>query len=316
MRAYRDRQAPFDSMICVLRATTVVDGSVQRMGDSLRVRVDLIDGLSDTYVDSLSLERPLADFLSLEREVAQQVAAKLRRQMGRDVRLRGTISGTGSLRAKDLMLKAGSAREDAGCWPSSSRPEDTDTAIETLGRADSLLALAQAEDPRLASAAGRAGWIAHDRADLMSGPARLQHHRARPSLAEEAVRRAPTSPEAMDLRGTLRWEQVTVQQGGSTDSVRLDRAEADLRAAVDRDSTLAGAWATLSYLFWFKGSTAEAELAGRRALREDAYLADARGVFDQLFFADLMLGDFPQAEEWCRRGRASFPATGGSSSAS
>src|SRR5439155_14328392 len=72
-------------------------------------------------------------------------------------------------------------------------------------------------------------------------------------------------------------------------------------------STLAGAWATLSYLLWFKGGTAEAELAARHALREDAYMADARGVFNQLFFADLMLGKYAEAEEWCQRGRASFP---------
>src|SRR4029078_10594876 len=74
VRAYRDRQVAFDSMVSALRVTTVIDGSVQRSGDRLRVRVDLIDASSDTYRDSLSLERPLSDFISLERDVAQQVA--------------------------------------------------------------------------------------------------------------------------------------------------------------------------------------------------------------------------------------------------
>src|SRR5206468_8589396 len=60
VRTFRDRKVPFDSMVSVLRASTVIDGSVQRSGDRLRVRVDLIDAPSDTYVDSLSLERPAA----------------------------------------------------------------------------------------------------------------------------------------------------------------------------------------------------------------------------------------------------------------
>jgi serine/threonine protein kinase/tetratricopeptide (TPR) repeat protein len=307
VRAYRDRQVTFDSMVSALRVTTVIDGSVQRSGDRLRIRVDLIDAPSDTYLDSLSFERPISDFLSLEREVAQQVAAALRRQMGKDVRLRGTMSGTRSARAKDLMLKAQSARGDAQALSEHSRPEDTRTAIEALGRADSLLALAQAEDAGWLRPTVERGWVAHDRANLVNGPARAEDIDRGLRFAEKAARSEPDNPELLQLRGTLRWEQVTVQQGDSADSARLGRAEADLRAAVDRDSTLAGAWATLSYLLWFKGSTAEAELTGRRALREDAYLADARGVFAHMFLVDLWLGDFGQAEEWCRRGRTSFP---------
>jgi tetratricopeptide (TPR) repeat protein len=217
------------------------------------------------------------------------------------------MSGTRSARAKDLMLKAQSARDDAEALAEHSRPEDTRTAIEALGRADSLLALAQAEDPGWGRPTLERGWVAHDRANLVTGPARGGAIEQGLRFAAEAARRGPATPELLQLRGTLRWEQVTVQQGDSADSVRLGRAEADLRTAVDRDSTLAGAWATLSYLLWFKGSTAEAELAGRRALREDAYLVDARRVFEHLFLADLMLGDFGQAEEWCRRGRTSFP---------
>ena len=63
----------------------------------------------------------------------------------------------------------------------------------------------------------------------------------------------------------------------------------------------------MGFLHWFMGSTTEAELTGGRSLREDPFLTGARGIFGRLFLADIMLGDFGQAEEWCRRGRASFP---------
>jgi serine/threonine-protein kinase len=309
VRAYRDHPVAFDSMVKELRVATVIDGSIQRSGDRLHVRVDLIDAASDTYVDSLSIERPIGDFLTLERDVAQQVAAALRRRMGRDVRLRGAMAGTRSPRAKDLMFKAQRARDDAKLMAEHSRAEDTRTAIESLERADSLLALAQVEDPAWMRPVIERGWVAYDRSNLVDGPARDAALQRGVEFAEDAARRAPVTPELLQLRGTLHWQQVGVQQGGAADSMRIHQAESDLRAAVDRDSTLAGAWATLSFLLWYKGSTAEAELAGRRALKEDAYLTNASRVFMHLFLVDLWMGDYNQAREWCRRGRTSFPGS-------
>jgi TolB-like protein/tetratricopeptide (TPR) repeat protein len=307
VRPFRDRDTPFDSMVAALKVTTVVDGSVQRNGDRLRVRVGLIDARSDSYVDSLSIERPVAEFLGIERDVAEQVAAALRRRLGRDVRLRGLTTGTLSPRAKELVLKAHGAMDDADDLGERSHPEDLAAAREALDRADSLLRVAEAEDPGWLGPTIERGWIAIRRASLIAGPARAAALQAGLRLAEEALRRRPASPEALELHGRALWELVGLSQGGVGDSVRLHRAERDLRSALSQDSTLARAWGTLSFLLWYRGRTAEAELAGRRALRVDAYLADARSIFEQLFFTALMLGDYPQARQWCHRGRLSFP---------
>jgi tetratricopeptide (TPR) repeat protein len=126
-------------------------------------------------------------------------------------------------------------------------------------------------------------------------------------LAEEAMRRGPSNPDALELRGTLRLQLVKEQQAAPEDPDRLKKIEADLRAALDRDSTRTTAWATLSYLLWYKGSTAEADLAARRALQEDSYLSEALGIYLALFFNDLMLGKFTRAAEWCQRGHLTFP---------
>jgi tetratricopeptide (TPR) repeat protein len=88
---------------------------------------------------------------------------------------------------------------------------------------------------------------------------------------------------------------------------RMQRAESDLRVALDQDSTLTIAWGTLGDLLWTKGSAAEAVIASRRALEADAYLGEAYTIYRDLFFSDLMLGNFPEAGEWCRRGRVTFP---------
>jgi TolB-like protein len=305
VKPYRDREVPFDSMVATLGATTVVDGSVQRSGRELQIRAQLIDAHSGTYVDSISLVRPAGDISGLESPVAQGLAAALRRQLGRQSRLQSTLS-TRSQLARSLVLKAQSAREDAKAIAQQPHVQDLPTAVESLRRADSLLALAQVADTGWLRPLVDRSWVLYDRARLLKGEEQRSANQTALRLAEEAVRRWPSSPEALELRGTLRWEQLRQQEGAADNPALVRQSEADLRAALDADSSRVKAWATLSFLLWYKGSTAEAEIVARRALREDAYLEEGAAVFDRLYFADLMLGRFDQAAEWCRRARLSF----------
>ncbi|MFL5494374.1 MAG: protein kinase domain-containing protein [Gemmatimonadales bacterium] len=304
---YRDRRVPVDTLVAALQVNTVIDGSVQRWGDRLRVRIQVIDAGTDTYLDSLSLERPITGAVTFERAIAQEVAAGIRRQLGRELRLRSAPLGTANAMAGELARKAQRAREDARAIADSPHPEDFATARETLVRADSLLRLAEAADRMWLRPTIERGWIAADRAGLLTGDARTAALREGLLLSEAALRRDPTSAQALELRGTLRSRLVSELQTAPDEPDRVQRAEADLRAALDRDSTLATAWTTLSDLLWIKGSTAEAAMAARRALEADAYLAEGKSVYKYLFFSDLMLADFAQAAEWCRRGRLTFP---------
>ena len=227
--------------------------------------------------------------------------------MGREVRLQRAGIGSRIDAAQALARKAQRAREDAREIAESPHSEDVATALEGLRRADSLLALAQLADPRWGHPWIDRGWVAADRAELSAGPERARALRDGLRLAEEAVRRLPQSAEALELRGTLRARLVAELQTAPEERDRIGRAEADLRAALDRDSTLIRGWEALANLLWSKGSIAEAAVASRRALQEDAYLTEAPGIYHELFYDDLMLGNFAQAAEWCRRGRVALP---------
>ena len=304
---FRGRRVPVDSLVARLRVTTVVDGSVQRWGDRLRLRVQLIDALSDTYLDSLSTELPVAEATGSERALAQQMAARIRRDMGRQVRLVSAGLGTRSTRAQELARRAQREREDARAIAESPDVEDFGTARDALRRADSLLVLAQAADPEWPHARIARGWVIADYATLETGEARVGALRRALTVADEAVGRGPDDPRALELRGTLRLRLVNELQAAPDEPDRMRRAEVDLRAALARDSTLTRAWAALGDLLWTKGSTAEAVIASHRALEEDAYLSEAYLIYRDLFFSDLMLGNFAGAGEWCRRGRVVFP---------
>jgi len=306
VRPFRRHPVPFDSMVSALGVSLVIDGSVRRLRDTLQVSVDLVDAASGTIVDSVSARRPITDFGALERTLALQVAAALRRKMGREVRLRDDVAGTGSGPAHELLLKARRARDEAAALaaePVAALPG----ARAALRRADSMLALAAQADPRWLLPVLDRGWVARDLALTLSGRDRVDVLEVGLRFADEATRRAPASTAALVLRGTLRWHLVAELETVPPDSIQLREAESDLRSSLDRDSTLAGVWATLSYLLWLKGDFAGSARAAQRALREDAYLDDAQDVFLQAFFSTLMLGDFGQAGEWCRRGRLASP---------
>ncbi|MFL5537368.1 MAG: BTAD domain-containing putative transcriptional regulator [Longimicrobiaceae bacterium] len=307
VKPYRDRPAPFDSLVRALRVGSVVEGSLQRAGDSVLVTVQLVDAATEAHLESRQVQAPLGDVVGLERAVAQEVAASLRRRLGAELRLREVRAETRSARALALVLQAEQARADARRLQDERDPLDAASAVRLLSRADSLLARAQAEDPAWARPAVQRGWVAvalarHDaaHADTLLAAALRR--------ADGVLARHPADAQALELRGTVAFHRVVqaVEAGGQPRE--LDRAERDLRAAVAADPSLASAWSRLSQLLRYRGRFAEADLAARRALQEDAYLDDAADVLHSLYNSALALGDYRAAAAWCERGRREFPA--------
>ncbi|HET7461051.1 MAG TPA: BTAD domain-containing putative transcriptional regulator, partial [Longimicrobium sp.] len=106
VKPYRRSALPFDSMVADLRVGSVVEGSVQRSGDSVRVTVQLVDAATKTQLESRTLKHPMAGVFTLEEAVAREVSSFLRRRLGREVRLRETRAGTRSEAAWRLLWQA------------------------------------------------------------------------------------------------------------------------------------------------------------------------------------------------------------------
>jgi Predicted integral membrane protein len=60
-----------------LGVSNVVEGSVRRSGNHVRVSVQLIDALSDRHIWAQNYDRTLADSLALQGELATQIAAEV-----------------------------------------------------------------------------------------------------------------------------------------------------------------------------------------------------------------------------------------------
>ena len=60
-----------------LGVSKVVEGSVRRSGNHIRVSVQLIDALTDRHIWSENYDRTLADSLALQGELATEIAASV-----------------------------------------------------------------------------------------------------------------------------------------------------------------------------------------------------------------------------------------------
>ena len=67
-----------------LGVEAIVEGSVFRAGDEVRITVQLIHGASDTHIWAKSYERSFSDILALQREVATAIAEEIKGELATD----------------------------------------------------------------------------------------------------------------------------------------------------------------------------------------------------------------------------------------
>ncbi len=72
---YKDTRKPLREIAHELGVDGIVEGSVLRSGDKVRITAQLIDASSDTHLWAESYERDLKDILALQGEVARTIAS-------------------------------------------------------------------------------------------------------------------------------------------------------------------------------------------------------------------------------------------------
>lgn len=306
---YRGSDVPADSISRALGAGTLIRGSVEAVGtDRVRITTELLDHGLDTR-RSNRLELPLNQLASAEDSVAAVVTNRLREWIGDDIRLREGQARTSSLAAWSLTNRAEKLRKDAD----QARPRDRAAAATLLGEADSLLALAAAEDKAWVDPVVQRGEVALDRARLTADPAEQDRWLSTAeAAAAEALARDGESAAAYGLRGTLafaRWRRAVTLEPAVRKAI-LASARSDLERAVAIDPNLATAYAQLSFVYYSDKSVSVSLAldAARKAYQADAFLSSADLILDRLFWSSYDTNGFQDAESWCAEGRRRFPA--------
>src|SRR5947199_8062755 len=134
-----------------LGVTNVVEGSVRRFGNHIRVSVQLIDALTDRHIWVQNYDRTLADSLALQGELATEIAAGVGSTLSPQERARVEATPTKNTAAYDAYLR-GRAFSASSQWDRS----NVEGAIRSFQEAVNLdpnfvLAWAQAIQDRLRS---------------------------------------------------------------------------------------------------------------------------------------------------------------------
>jgi eukaryotic-like serine/threonine-protein kinase len=302
---YRGPEIPRDSIARALDAGTLVQGTVEDAGDRLRVTARLIEGASGADFRRASFEQPKGNLLAMRDTLAVKVAEFLRARLGEEVRLRDERTGTSSPAAWAAVQQAERIHKDA------TAPGVTDAVAAPLyGRADSLLAAAEALDGSWVEPIVLRARVAYDRSRLARDPPAVDRAlQVALSQAERAVRRSPDNPDALEMRGRIRFTRyVRGLEPDATGAARLlAQARADLEEATRLNPNQVGAWTLLSRLYYDEQDLVAANRAARAAYDGDAYLAGADAILYRLYATSYDLELFQPAIDWCDKGRRRFP---------
>ena len=166
-----------------LGVATVLEGSVQRDGSHVLVNVKLIKTASDELIWAEKYDRTLTDAISLQGELATEIAARLRSALTPEEKARVETRPTGNADAYDAYLRG---RELA------SRPE---RSTEQLYGAENFYKQALTLDPKFVSARARLSLLQTSIYEQLEWGNASRLIVAREN-AEEALRLDPNSAEA------------------------------------------------------------------------------------------------------------------------
>ena len=167
-----------------LGVSHVLEGSVQRVSNRVRVNARLIDARTEARLWAETYDRNLADVFSIESEIAQTIADRLRSKLSPAAVAAITEHPTADLRAYQLYVEANAIRD----WNSDTK--------ETANRQIELLEEATRRDPKFALAYCL---LADAHLDLYAVGNHNQLQMMK-EAAEAAVRLRPDLPEMHLLR--------------------------------------------------------------------------------------------------------------------
>jgi TolB-like protein/Tfp pilus assembly protein PilF len=141
---YKSKPEDLKTVSQQLGVATVLEGSVQKAGDKVRVNVQLIDARADSHLWAKSYDRDLKDVFAVESEVAQEIADSLQAKLSPAEASTLATAPTKDTAAYDLFLKGDFQLRAADV---SLRPESFKEAIAWYQQAiarDPTFALAMA----------------------------------------------------------------------------------------------------------------------------------------------------------------------------
>ena len=180
--AYRAAQSNAREIGKTLGVGTILEGSVRRIGNRVRVNVQLIDVANDQHIWAEDYDRELTDVFAIQSDLAQKIAGELRAKLSPTEKAQIERKPTENSEAYLAFVEG----HDLLTRPDRLRP-DTEKAEQLFERAIRL-------DPNFSRAFAALGWV-EDWMYHTFDPTPARKAKAQ-AVAEEALRLEPNLPEA------------------------------------------------------------------------------------------------------------------------
>ncbi len=285
--AFKGQQVGVAEIGRILRARSILDGSVRMAGDRVRVAVQLINVEDGYNLWSETYDRKMNDIFAIQDEIAESVVGELRERL--------LHAGMGTMAREEVADEVARAIRGRATDPEAHRlmligrhlldrsnENDTTKAVEYLRQSVQI-------DPKNAFC-----WVLLGRAYFEASNFGWRSLDIDYQNAEEALRRAialePDLPEGLARLGRIRWyrdgdyqnaqeylsralammpENAAVLISASSmlkDLGQFEKAIEYCRRATDLDPVGILAWQATAYASFLAGDLSEAEIAARRTL--------------------------------------------------
>jgi len=295
--SFKGKSLEVPEIAAALNVRMVLEGSVRKQADKVRITAQLIDAQNGFHLWSQTYDRKLEDIFAIQDEIARAIGDELKVTIARPVSPGQDSAGTRNLEAYDLYLRG------MALWHTRNE--------ENLWQAVDLFNQAIAADPNFAQAYGGLG-LAY--AVIPDYSARISYENAFRLLTDAAgmaLGLDPTLPEPYAaLAQPASWERrrktaltlyrraiairpsfATAYQWLGTDTMAGGDPQAGLEA-LDRASELDPrslvVAANRSYVLLTLGRVTDARTNCERVL---AFAPDYVGCQQQVAFAELLRGD-------------------------
>jgi serine/threonine protein kinase/Tfp pilus assembly protein PilF len=236
MLAFRDKTTNAAQVGQQLGATFVLEGTIRRSGNRLRITAQLVEGSTRHSVWAERYDRQLEDVFAIQDEIARSIAQALRITLTPQEEKTIGLKPTGNTQAYDFYLRGRSY----------TRRENTDYALQMFEQAiqlDRTFALAYAGIAHLCGLIYELrdqspDWIARGLA-----------------ACDRAMALAPELPEVMVARARLFYAQK-----------KFDETELMARRAIERKRDCDGSWNILGRALLSQGKYEEAVSLAEQAL--------------------------------------------------
>ena len=288
---YKSKPEDLKTVSQQLGVATILEGTVQKAADKVRVNVQLIDARADSHLWARTYDRDIQDVFAVESEVAQEIADALQAKLSPAEMKTVASAPTKDPAAYDFFLKAESEQRTANATPTVERFDEAAASYREAIARDPDFAVAMAE---LAVCRMRRHWLTEALTDAEVAEAG--------ELAKKALALAPNLAETHVALGVFHYygfreyeaalgefRRALELQPNNSEALQFigfvhrRRSEyeltlTELGKAQVQDPRNANLAANISQTYCFLREWKEAEESARHALAIDPHDATAIGI--------------------------------------